>query len=143
MKFQAFFRVCVVVVMALFLLVPTPAKAQSIGYCSWGEPAISPCLRGDDGLYCNSGYACDPIAGNDGRGRCCARNVSPKCDSANPCITGYTCVDGSCQLLSNLKCSNGNVPTGLCVNNQCPQWTSSGDYIPQTCDASRNFCCPN
>ncbi|MFB2835203.1 hypothetical protein, partial [Floridanema evergladense] len=116
MKNPAFFRVCVVVIVALLLLLPTPAKAQTLGYCSWGEPAISPCLRdtdGTDGLYCHSGYACDPTAGNDGRGRCCARNaLSPTCDSANPCPTGYTCVEGSCQLLSSLKCSNGSVPTG-------------------------------
>ncbi|HEY9299523.1 MAG TPA: hypothetical protein VIQ31_24795 [Phormidium sp.] len=143
MKLPAFFRVCVVGVMALLLLVPTSARAQALGNCSWGEPAISQCLRGTEGLYCHEGYACDPIAGKDGRGRCCARNtLSPKCNSVNPCPTGYTCVENQCQLLSSLKCSNGSVPTGLCVNNQCPQWTSSSNYVPQTCDASRNLCCP-
>lgn len=145
MKIPAFFLVGVVLAMTLLLLLPTPARAQAIGYCSWGEPAISPCLRdtdGTDSLYCHYGYACDPTAGNDGRGRCCVRNTLSTCEEANPCPTGYTCVGGSCQLLSSLKCSNGSVPTGSCVNNQCLQWTSSGDYLPQTCDASRNLCCP-
>lgn len=146
MKIPAFFRVCVVVIIALLLLLPTSVMAQALGNYSWGEAAISPCLRDTDGtndLYCHNGYACDPKAGNDGRGRCCTRNaLSPTCDSANPCQTGYTCVEGSCQLLNSLKCSNGSVPTGSCVNNQCPQWASSGDYIPQTCDVSRNLCCP-
>lgn len=74
-----------------------------LGTCSWGQPAVSACMQGPQGRYCNRGYQCDLTAGN-GQGRCCLPSTgtvvnpgfgnSPRCRDGNPVIA--YCMNGRC-----------------------------------------------
>lgn len=52
-------------------LAATPERfRRQLGFCSWGQPAVSACHRNGGGFYCGyPGYRCDPFAGPGGR--CC------------------------------------------------------------------------